>query len=157
MLQRLAGTVLAIAALAEGAAHADSADAPNAFARYSDPSGVVIAVKTEFPAAGGAVRISVYHNEEQFLESALLKEQATVDENGVALISLKDLEPGDYAFAAYYDANGDGQLNRGKILGKPKEPVAFSNGVHPSMRKPRFDETKVNVAPGAVVVIVLED
>ena len=48
-------------------------------------------------------------------------------------------------------------LNRGKVLGRPKEPVAFSNGVVPKLRKPRYDETKVAVAPGSVVVITLKD
>jgi uncharacterized protein (DUF2141 family) len=73
------------------------------------------------------------------------------------VLALGDLAPGEYAFAAYLDENGDGKLNRGKVLGRPKEPVAFSNGVKPKLRKPRYDETKVSVAPGSVVVITLED
>lgn len=158
MAHRLAGILLALTALAGASAHGENAPSSSeAVMRYADPAGVVIAVQTQFAAAGGAVRVSVYQNEDEFLEAAIRKAQAVVDENGLALISLTGLEPGEYAFAAYYDANGDGQLNRGKVLGKPKEPVAFSNGVHPSLRKPRFEEAKVEVAPGAVVVIVLED
>ncbi len=142
-----------------GAAHADSApDAPDAYAKYSDPQSVVAAVKTKFKAApGSAVRITVYDSEDAFLEMPRLKHQGELNDEGVAIVSILGLEPGEYSFAAYLDENGDGKLNRGKILGRPKEPVAFSNGFRPKLRKPRFDETKVAVAPGAVVVITLED
>jgi len=144
---------------AAGAAHADSAPRlPDSFAKYSDPTSVVAAVKTEFQAkAGQAVRLTVYDSEDRFLEVARLKHEGALNEDGVAVLSLLGLEPGEYSFAAYLDENGDGVLNRGKILGRPKEPVAFSNGVKPKLRKPRFDETKVAVAPGSVVVITLED
>lgn len=125
--------------------------------KFADPESVTLAIRAEFPAVGGAVRVSVYDTAEGFLEVATLKDQATVDETGVAVLKLRELNPGPYAFVAYYDANGDGQLNRGSVLGKPKEPYAFSNGVKPKLRKPRFDEAAVDVAPGAVVLMTLED
>lgn len=148
------GVLLAVA----GAAHADSVPADRIFAKYADPAHVVAAVNTEFNAAPGqAVRLTIYNSEEAFLEQAWAKYEARIDEDGVAVLPLGDLEPGEYAFAAYLDENGDGVLNRGKILGRPKEPVAFSNGVKPKLRKPRFDETKVSVTHGSVVVITLDD
>lgn len=142
-----------------GAVAADSApDNTDAFAQYADPTQVVAAVKANFEAAPGTpVRFSVYDSEDAFLEIARVKHQARVDENGVAAATFIGLEPGEYAFAAYLDENRDGILNRGSVLGRPKEPIAFSNGVVPKLRKPRFDETKVSVAPGTVVVITLED
>jgi uncharacterized protein (DUF2141 family) len=144
------------AAVAAGTALADNAPAPDALAQYADPTSVVLAVKTAFPAPGGSVRVSVY-DDKAFLENAILKQQATLDKDGVALLTLRGLDPGAYAFVAYYDANGDGRLNRGGLLGKPKEPVVFSNGVRPKLRKPHFDEAKIDVAPGSVVVLTLED
>ncbi len=149
------GVLLVIA----GAARADSApDAVNPFAKYADPSFAVAAVKTDFTAAPGqAVRLTIYDSEDAFLNHARSKREARLDADGVAVLPLADLEPGEYAFAAYLDQNGDGVLNRGKILGRPKEPIAFSNGVVPKLRKPRYDETKVVVAPGSVVVITLKD
>jgi uncharacterized protein (DUF2141 family) len=125
--------------------------------KFADPESVTLAVRAEFPATGGAVRVSVYDTPEAFLEQAALKEEALVDESGLAVLKLRELDPGPYAFVAYYDANGDGQLNRGGVLGKPKEPYAFSNNVKPKLRKPRFDEAAVEVAPGALVVLTLED
>ncbi len=147
-----------LASLALGAvAHADSAPRPNPFAKYADPNGVVLAVETPFTDATGAVRLTVYEDEPTFLEEASAKYQAPIDADGVAILRLGALKKGDYAFVAYYDENGDGKLNRGKIIGRPKEPLAFSNGVKPKLRKPRFDEAKVEVTPGSVVVLTIED
>lgn len=146
-------TLAAIAATAfAGSALADSATAPADLSRYSDPNSVVLAVVTDF--AGGEVRFSAYADPSVFLEHATVKHRASVGPDGVAVVAFRGLEPGEYAFVAYYDQNGDGMLNRG-ALGKPLEPVAFSNGVKPKLRKPTFDEAKVDVAPGAVVVMTM--
>ena len=77
--------------------------------------------------------------------------------DGVAYVLLYGLEPGDYAIAAYLDENGDGVLNRGSVLGRPKEPIAFSNGARPSLRAPRFSEARVILEPGSVITITLRD
>lgn len=156
MRLRLAGIGIGAAALAAGSALADNAPAPEALAQYADPSSVVLAVKAAFPVSGGSVRVSVY-DDKSFLGRAIMKNEATFGDDGVAVVALRGLEPGAYAFVAYFDANGDGRLNRGGVLGKPKEPLVFSNGVRPKLRKPHFDETKVEVAPGSVVVLTLED
>ncbi|MEX0643686.1 MAG: DUF2141 domain-containing protein [Parvularculaceae bacterium] len=158
MVSVFRGTAIAAAgaaALTVGAALADNAPLVDDFSKYSDPTGVVLAVKTEFNAVGGAVRLSVY-DEGAFLEQAAMKQNGVVNEDGLALVPIRGLRPGAYAFVAYYDENGDGKLNRG-ALGQPKEPIAFSNGVRPKLRKPRFEEAKVDVAPGAVVVLTLDD
>lgn len=155
--KRLGALAGAACFLAAGSAIADSAPLPAALDQYSDPASVVLAVRADFAPPGGEVRLAVYENDEAFLERAAIKHQATVGEDGVAVMPLRGLKAGDYAFVAYYDANGDGRLNRGGVLGKPQEPFAFSNGVKPKLRKPRFDETKVKVEPGAVVLITLDD
>ncbi|MEQ8935471.1 MAG: DUF2141 domain-containing protein [Amphiplicatus sp.] len=148
-------SVLAIAAA--GTAFAVNAPSTESFSRYADPEGVVLAVSAGFAQPGGAVRLSVYDDEAAFLEHAAAKHEAQIGEDGVAVVPLGDLSPGAYAFVAYYDENGDGRLNRGGILGKPKEPYAFSNGVNPKLRQPRFDEAKVEVDRGSVVVLKLDD
>lgn len=147
------------AAAISGAALADGRTAPEEVlaASYADPSAVVVAVKAAFLGAGREVRAAVYSDAESFLEVAAMKQRGTVDGNGVAILPFRGLEPGDYAFVVYLDMNGDGKLNRGGVLGKPKEPVVFSNGVKPKLRRPRFDEVKVEVEPGAVVELTLEE
>jgi uncharacterized protein (DUF2141 family) len=149
--------VSVIAVAAAGTAFAVNAPSAESFARYADPEGVVLAVSAGFAQPGGAVRLSVYDDEAAFLEHAAAKHEAQIGDDGVAVVPLGDLAPGAYAFVAYYDENGDGRLNRGGILGKPKEPYAFSNGVKPKLRKPRFDEAKVEVDRGSVVVLTLDN
>ena len=140
-----------------GAAYADSLPEMNPFNKYADPDSVVAAVQTTFKAdSGKAVRLNVYDSKEAFLEMAAVKHRGELDDTGLALVRFRGLEPGEYAFAAYLDENGDGKLNRGP-LGRPKEPFAFSNGIIPKLRRPKFDETKVAVEPGSVVVITLEE
>ncbi len=130
----------------------------NLFSVYADPAIPVAAVQTTFDVdPGKAIRLAVYDSKEAFLENATVKHQALVDARGLAVLPLGGLAPGEYAFAVYLDLNGDGKLNRGKIFGRPKEPVAFSNGAKAKLRKPRFDEAKVTVEPGGVVVITLND
>lgn len=151
-----AGLVAGALALGLGAALADSAPPPDPFSKFSAADAVVLAVRSEFAPVGGHVRLTIYDDPAHFLEEAAAKHDAIVNDEGLALITLKDLEPGDYAFVAYFDENADGKLNR-NVLGKPKEPFVFSNDVKPKLRKPTFDETKVAVAPGEVVVLTLED
>lgn len=148
-------TVLAAASVAATSVSADSAVAPGDLSSYADPDSVVLAVRAYAGAAGGAVRLSVYEDEEHFLTQPAIKHGGYVDDDGVAAIPLYGLEAGAYAFVAYYDRNGDGRLNR-NALGKPTEPFAFSNGVRPKMRKPRFDEARVEVEPGDVILISLD-
>ncbi len=152
-----ATAALAIFSLGFSGVFADSLDAAARSDLYSDPRSVVAAVRTTFAAPSGQpVRLSVYDNEDDFLEMAAIKHQGELDESGVALVRFYGLEPGAYAFVAYLDENGDGKLNRGPF-GAPTEPFAFSNGVVPKLRRPKFDETKVEVEPGSVVVITLKD
>ncbi|MCA8887828.1 MAG: DUF2141 domain-containing protein [Parvularculaceae bacterium] len=146
----------AIAAASAGSALADSAPAPDPFAKFAADGSVVLAVQAPFAAQGGDVRLSVYDKPETFLEMAAIKHHGPVNDDGVALITLNGLEAGEYAFVAYFDANGDGKLNR-SVLGVPTEPLIFSNDIKPKLRKPTFDETKVDVAPGAVVVLTMPD
>jgi len=137
--------------IVSGAAAATSA----AFSRFAEPDAVVLAVEAPFAAPGSAVRLTVYDAPDTFLEKALLKEQGVVGDDGVAVVTLRGLEPGDYAFVAYLDENGDMKLNKNAI-GKPTEPFIFSNNVKPKLKRPSFSQTRVDVAPGSVVVLTLK-
>ena len=153
------GALSGVAGLtAMGAALADPSGAVNLFSLHADNPVSIAAVVTTFAVEPGkAVRLTIYDSEENFLQTASAKLEALVNEDGVAVASLDSLTPGDYAIAAYLDENGDGKLNRGKLLGIPKEPVAFSNGVKIKLSKPRYEDAKVRVEPGSVVVITLDE
>ena len=159
----MAGVFLAAGALA-GGLHARAFPDPDIMDDIVDPAGVVLAVEAYFAAdrrdedgaEAGMVRVNAYADEATFLSEPTLKAQSAVGENGIAVVKFGALPPGDYAFVAYFDANGDQQLNRGR-LGRPKEPYAFSNGVRGRLRRPKFKETAVPVGDGAIVVITLSD
>ena len=158
MVKRILALTAIVAALSPAAAGADSVPKPDPFAQYSDPNGVVLAIETPVESRESPVRLIVYSGEASFLESAAAKHWAEVNEAGAAIVRLGDMPAGDYAFVAYIDENGDGKLNRGLFgAGKPTEPYAFSNGVRPKLRKPKFEEAKVGVGPGSIVVISIED
>lgn len=53
-----------------------------------------------------------------------------------------DIEPGDYALAAFHDINSNGVIDT-RVLGIPKEPYGFSNNVRPWMSAPSFADCKV--------------
>lgn len=150
--------VLATSAAALFAAPAFADSAPAASEKpvvQADADAVVLAIELAGGDVGGRVGVTVYDSEGAFLEAPAAKHEAHLNKDGVALVRLADLKPGDYAFVAYFDENGDGKLNR-SALGKPKEPYIFSKNVKPKLRKPTFDETKVSVAPGEVLVLTLK-
>lgn len=152
--RKLAAGAASALALGFGAAVADSAPGDDPYARLSADDAVVLAVKAEAPE-GAPVRLTVYDNPATFLEQPASRHFATVGEDGLAVVKVHGLKAGDYSFVAYLDENRDGKLNR-NALGKPKEPFIFSNDVKPKLKKPSFDETKVSVAPGEVVVLTLK-
>ena len=54
------------------------------------------------------------------------------------------LAPGEYAVAAFHDADGDGELGQ-NIVGVPTEGFGFSNGATGFMGPPSFDKAAVTV------------
>lgn len=63
---------------------------------------------------------------------------------GKIRIVFADLAPGDYAVAAFHDADGDGKLGQ-NIVGMPTEGFGFSNGATGFMGPPSFDKAAVTV------------
>lgn len=150
----LTAAAFAALSLGCGSAVADSAPGHDPYARLSANDAVVLAVKAAAPE-GAPVRLTVYDSAATFLEQPASRYQASVGNDGIAVVKLQGLKAGDYSFVAYLDENGDGKLNRNAI-GKPKEPYIFSNDVKPKLKKPSFEETKVSVAPGEVVVLTIK-
>lgn len=54
------------------------------------------------------------------------------------------LAPGEYAVAAFHDADGDGELGT-NLLGIPSEGFGFSRGASGFMGPPSFDDAAVTV------------
>ncbi len=73
---------------------------------------------------------------------------------GEVRVVFEGLAPGDYAVAAFHDADGDGKLGR-NMAGMPTEGFGFSKGATGSMGPPGFNEAAVTVGPMAARVSVV--
>lgn len=62
--------------------------------------------------------------------------------------------PGPYALAVMEDTNGNGQVDR-NLFGMPVEGWGTSNDVVPTFRPPSFAESRVTLADGARVPILV--
>ena len=58
----------------------------------------------------------------------------------------RSLPAGDYAVAAFHDADGDGQLDA-NFAGLPTEGFGFSNDARGFMGPPTFNAAKISVGP----------
>ena len=66
-------------------------------------------------------------------------------ENTPLTVKFENLKAGNYAIAAFHDANGDGTLNR-NALGIPTEEVGFSQNPKILTGAPTFGDSAVLVA-----------
>jgi len=156
--------VLAVSVVGAGLlaqAYADDFAPLNPFSRLADPTQPVLAVQTTFDAPGARVQVVVYTSEDTFLVKPAARLSAPLDDSGLAVFALTEasegvIRDGAAAFIAYVDENNDGRLNR-DFLGKPKEPYRFSNDIKPKLSRPSFDDTRVALQSGQVIVITIHD
>ncbi len=98
----------------------------------------------------GVVRIALHRNAPAgaFPGEASVVGGKTLPANpdGVRVV-FSGLTPGDYAVAAFHDADNDGKLGQ-NIMRIPTEGFGFSNGALGSMGPPGFDDASVTVGPG---------
>jgi uncharacterized protein (DUF2141 family) len=60
---------------------------------------------------------------------------------GTTTVQFKDLAPGEYAFAVFHDANGNGRMDRNR-MGMPVEMATFSNDAQGFMGPAPFEAAK---------------
>jgi uncharacterized protein (DUF2141 family) len=99
-------------------------------------------------AAAGTVMVAVFNSEGSFLKAPAKGSGAPAVQNGTTIV-IKDLPEGEYAFAVYHDANGNGKMDK-NLLGIPTEDYAFSNNAMGKMGPPNFASAKFTLpAAGA--------
>ena len=109
----------------------------------------------DLKAAGGSVMVAVFNSADTFLKTPLLATGAPAALSGNAIV-IKDLPPGDYAFALYHDANANGKMDK-NMLGMPTEDYAFSNNAVGQMGPPSYDSARFAIpAAGATVRVSLK-
>ena len=76
-------------------------------------------------------------------DGIVAKMSRPTDAGGVRIV-FASLPPGDYAVAAFHDADGNGELGT-NILGIPTEGYGFSNGARGFMGPPSFEDAAVTI------------
>lgn len=99
-------------------------------------------------SADGKLMIALYNDAGAFPDKPL-RVQAAPAAAGTVKVEVKDLPPGEYVFAVYHDANGNGKLDR-NAAGMPTEDYAFSNNALGRRGPPAFAEARI-VLPEAGV------
>lgn len=106
-------------------------------------------------SASGTVMVAIFNSEGSFLKAPTRASGAAAAQQGAKVV-VKDLPEGEYAFALYHDANGNGVMDRNP-LGIPTEDYAFSNNATGRMGPPSFASAKFALpAAGADLRISLK-
>jgi uncharacterized protein (DUF2141 family) len=88
----------------------------------------------------GQLMVALYGSAGEWMKRPL--QTATVEAvAGTTTVQFKDLAPGEYAFAVYHDANGNGRLDRNR-MGMPVEMSTFSNDAQGFMGPAPFEAAK---------------
>lgn len=104
--------------------------------------------------AGGSIKVAVYSSTETFLKTPAGFGGAAAAGDAVTVV-VKDLPPGEYAFAVFHDANSNDKLDRNP-LGIPTEDYAFSNNALGKMGPPSFEQARFTLpADGATMRVSL--
>jgi len=103
----------------------------------------------------GKIILNVFQNNETYDNQQPYK-VFTFDKkelaNGSLVVTCR-LEPGIYGITLVDDENGNGKIDK-NFIGMPKEGFGFSNFFMEKMKKPVFDDFKVDLkSPGNKVVI----
>lgn len=91
----------------------------------------------------GQVKVALFDSAAGFLKRPVRVADAPASA-GATTVVIKDLAPGDYGFAVYHDANGNGAMDR-NLVGIPLEPFGFSKDAQGRMGPPAFEAVKLAV------------
>ena len=98
---------------------------------HSGEGRALVALHREAPGADFPSDASVVANAAALLPAA--------DATDAVVVVFRELPAGEYAVAAFHDANGDGELNA-NFVGMPTEGYGFSNDARGFMGPPSFGD-----------------
>lgn len=103
-------------------------------------------------SADGQLMVALYNSADTF-RGKPLRAVFVPASIGTVTMAIKDLAPGDYAFALYHDANANKKLDL-NVLGMPVEDYAFSNNAMGKRSAPTYDAARFELAAGGSTVKV---
>ena len=104
--------------------------------------GILIIEITGLKEASGDVYVAVFNSDETFLgDEPVQAKKVVIAEalDGEVVSTELELPMGDYAFSAFHDKDGDGELDT-NLVGMPKEPIAMSNNAVGKFGPPDYDD-----------------
>lgn len=102
----------------------------------------------------GMLMVALY-DAKSFLKKPVKAARAAAVAGGTTVV-FKDLPEGEYAFALFHDANGNGRMDKNPI-GIPTEDYAFSNNALGTMGPPSFESARFAVtAAGSTTRVSLK-
>jgi uncharacterized protein (DUF2141 family) len=109
---------------------------------------------TGLQTKSGQVQVGLFAGPSGFPDQAArIAGKSTPGRMGQVTVRFTNLQPGNYAIAAFHDVNGDGVLNT-NLVGIPKEPYGFSNGARRAMSPPDFEAARISLGSGQVSTTV---
>lgn len=127
----------------------------DALVQHAEASRLLVTVDTP-RAQNGEVRLDLFDMSGEFAGTRDVAVHRISGEGGVALFDLQGLEPGVYAFQVFFDANGNGELDRG-LVGRPLEPRFVSNNAAPLWGAPDWERASFRLTGGDFAVAVSLD
>ncbi|MBY0519545.1 MAG: DUF2141 domain-containing protein [Sphingomonas sp.] len=73
---------------------------------------------------------------------------------GTTVVTVPNLTPGDYGAQIFYDANGNGRVDRG-LFGIPKEGVGFSRDAPIRLSQPRWQDAVFTLTGDKTITVRL--
>ncbi len=107
---------------------------------------------TGVASADGQVLVALYNSADTFQKKAFRVAGAPAVA-GAIVVEIKDLPPGDYAYALFHDANGNGKMDR-NVIGIPTEDYAFSNNVMGKFGPPDYEAARFALPAGGATTSV---
>lgn len=122
------------------------------FAAAGDVSTVEINVSGVIPGPNsGTVYVGLCTEAEFMKGPCALSARANADA-GTLTFKIENVPPGRYAASAWWDFNGNGEMERGGY-GEPLEPVTASNGAVGVMGPPVFADAAFDVPTATTVAM----
>lgn len=112
---------------------------------------------TNIQTLKGNIEIGIFNNPKTFLQKG--KEYKTYSKkvtNDTLIFILNGVPKDKYAISVYHDKNSDNECNL-NFFGIPVEPYGFSKNYKPKIRKPRFEDCKIDVQKEMSITIQLID
>jgi uncharacterized protein (DUF2141 family) len=122
-----------------------------------DMPGILIVEITGLKDASGDVYIAVFNSDATFLGDEVVQANKVVIADaldGDVVRTELQLPLGEYAFSAFHDQDGDGELDT-NFVGMPKEPIATSNNAVGKFGPPKYEDAVFTLGVEPVIQRVI--